>query len=180
MPNASETLWMCDGVVMRNVTAQGDYFAMNTNNIRIDGFRLTGNYSFDGCKNVEIRNAQMLSKDAFWNCENVTVYDSTISGEYIGWNSKNLTFVNCTIESLQGFCYIEGLVLKNCRLLNTNLAFEYCTVDVDVTTHIDSIKNPTSGVIRAMAIGEVIFDEPKIDPRDTTIMTGELNDAVGL
>ena len=66
-----------------------------------------------GAKNVEIHNAKMLSKDAFWNSENVTVYDSFISGEYLGWNAKNLTLVNCTIESLQGMCYIDNLVMKN-------------------------------------------------------------------
>lgn len=53
-----------------------------------------------------------LSKDAFWNSENVTVYDPFILGEYLGWNAKNLTLVNCTIESLQGMCCIDNLVIK--------------------------------------------------------------------
>ena len=54
--------------------------------------------------------------------ENVTVYDSVIIGEYLAWNTKNITFVNCTIESLQGLCYIEGLKMVNCKLINTTLA----------------------------------------------------------
>nr|WP_320049172.1 DUF3737 family protein [uncultured Desulfuromonas sp.] len=179
MPNASETLWMCDGVVLRDVSANGDYFAMNSSNISCHNFRLVGNYSFDGCKNVEIVGANMLSKDAFWNCDTVVVRDAFISGEYIGWNSRNLTFINCTIQSLQGFCYIDGLVLKNCRVLNTPLAFEYCRdIDVDVTTCIDSVKNPISGTIKAKGIGELIFDDPQIDPAKTTIVTGELKHAV--
>ena len=33
--NAEETLWSCDRVTMKNVTAKGDYFAMNTNMIRL-------------------------------------------------------------------------------------------------------------------------------------------------
>lgn len=65
-----------------------------------------------GCHNVTIRNSNILSKDAFWNSENITVYDSFISGEYLGWNAKNLTLINCTIESLQGMCYIDNLVMK--------------------------------------------------------------------
>ena len=178
MPNAGETLWNCDEISLKNVTAKGDYFGMNSTNIKIDGFQLVGNYSFDGGKNIEIRNAKMLSKDAFWNCENVTVYDSFISGEYLGWNSKNLTFVNCTIESLQGLCYIDNLVMKNCRLLNTTLAFEYSTVDVQINSTIDSVMNPSGGIIRAEGIGELIMDETKIDPEKTQIITEEIKYAV--
>ena len=126
--------------------------------------------SFDGAKNLESHNAKMLSKDAFWNSENVTVYDSFISGEYLGWNAKNLTLVNCTIESLQGMCYIENLVMKNCRLLNTTLAFEYSTVDAEIHGKIDSVMNPASGIIRADEIGELIMDQTKVDPAQTKII----------
>ncbi|OPJ56122.1 DUF3737 family protein [Clostridium oryzae] len=120
----------------------------------------------------------MLSKDALWNCENVTVYDSFISGEYLGWNSKNLTFVNCIIESLQGLCYIDNLKMKNCQLLNTTLAFEYSTVDVQINGNIDSVINPSGGVIRAEGIDELIMDETKIDPEKTQVITGEIKYAV--
>lgn len=171
--NAAETLWSCDGVTMEYVTAKGDYFAMNSQNMVIRDLTLYGNYSFDGAKNVEIHNSRLLSKDAFWNSENVTVYDSFISGEYLGWNAKNLTLVNCTIESLQGMCYIENLVLKNCRLLNTTLAFEYSTVDAEITGKVDSILNPTSGTIRADEIGELIIEKDKVDPTKTKIVCGE-------
>ncbi|GFZ32298.1 hypothetical protein CSC2_28240 [Clostridium zeae] len=178
IPNAGETLWNCDEISFKNVTAKGDYFGMNSSNIKIDGFQLVGNYSFDGGKNIEIHNAKMLSKDAFWNCENVTVYDSFISGEYLGWNSKNLTFVNCTIESLQGLCYIDNLVMKNCRLLNTTLAFEYSTVDVQICSEIDSVMNPSGGIIRAEGIGELIMDETKIDANKTQVIMGEIKYAI--
>ncbi len=169
-PNAAETLWSCDGVKMDQVTAKGDYFAMNSQNMEITGLTLYGNYSFDGAKNVVIRNSHLLSKDAFWNSENITVYDSFISGEYLGWNAKNLTLVNCTIESLQGMCYIDNLVMKNCKLLNTTLAFEYSTVDAQIDSSIDSVMNPTGGVIRAESIGELIMDRDKIDPAKTDII----------
>lgn len=178
MPNADETLWNCDEISLNNVIAKGDYFGMNSTNIKVDGLQLVGNYSFDGGKNIEVRNAKMLSKDAFWNCENVTVYDSFISGEYLGWNSKNLTFINCTIESLQGLCYIDNLVMKNCRLLNTTLAFEYSTVDIQANGSIDSVMNPAGGIIRAEGIGELIVDETKINPEKTQIIVGEVKYAV--
>ena len=170
LPNAAETLWHCDGVVMDDVMAKGDYFAMNSQNMKISDFELVGNYSFDGARNIEIHNAKMLSKDAFWNSENVTVYDSYISGEYLGWNAKNLTLINCTIESLQGMCYVENLVMKNCKLLNTTLAFEYSTVDVEVHGRIESVLNPTSGIIRADSIGELIMEKDRVHADDTQIV----------
>lgn len=168
--HAEETLWSCDDVTMDHVTAKGDYFAMNSNNMKIDDLKLDGNYSFDGCRNVEIRNSNLLSKDAFWNTENVTVYDSFISGEYLGWNAKNLTLVNCTIESLQGMCYIDNLVMKNCKLINTTLAFEYSTVDADICSKIDSVMNPTSGTIKAQHIDNLIIEKDKVDPSKTKII----------
>ena len=171
LPHAEETLWHCKDVAMSNVVAKGDYFAMNCSDIKLDGFRLVGNYCFDGCRNVEVHHAKMLSKDAFWNCDNVTVYDSYICGEYLGWNSKNITFVNCVIESLQGMCYMENLVMKNCKLLNTTLAFEYSNVDADIHGTVDSVFNPSSGTIRADAIKELTLDPLKIDPNKVTIIT---------
>ncbi len=169
-PNAEETLWQCDGVRLDKVTAKGDYFAMNSKNMVIRDLTLYGNYSFDGVRNAEIHNSRLLSKDAFWNSENITVYDSFISGEYLGWNAKNLTLINCTIESLQGMCYIENLVMKNCKLINTTLAFEYSTVDARIDGKIDSVMNPSGGQICADSIGELILDKDKVDPEKTRII----------
>lgn len=168
--NAAETLWHCKNVTMKDITAKGDYFAMNSESMEIDGLNLVGNYSFDGGKNIVIRNSKLLSKDAFWNSENITVYDSFISGEYLGWNSKNLTLINCTVESLQGMCYIENLVMKNCKLINTTLAFEYSTVDVEIIGRIDSVMNPSGGVIRADGIDELIMQPDKVDTDKTQII----------
>lgn len=171
LPHAEETLWHCSDVTLENVVAKGDYFAMNCDHMKLDQFRLVGNYCFDGCHDVEVHHAKMLSKDAFWNCENIMVYDSYICGEYLGWNSRNVTFVNCVIESLQGMCYMDNVVMKKCRLLNTTLAFEYSTADVETVGRIESVKNPSAGVIRAGEIGELILNEKEIDPAKTTIIT---------
>ena len=139
--------------------------------IEIDGFKLDGNYSFDGAKNITIRNAVLLSKDSFWNTENVTVYDSYICGEYLGWNSKNLKFVNCTIESLQGLCYIDNLEMENCKLINTTLAFEYAgNVNANITTKIDSVFNPISGTITAPEIETLIVEPDMVNPEMTKIV----------
>lgn len=171
LTNAEETFWMCKNITLNNVTAKGSYFAMNSENIEVDGLRLDGNYSFDGAKNITVRNSVLLSKDAFWNTENVTVYDSYICGEYLGWNSKNLTFVNCTIESLQGLCYMDNLTMKNCKLINTTLAFEYVSnVDAEITTEIGSVLNPISGTITAPEIETLIVEKDFVDPSKTKIV----------
>ena len=171
--NAEETLWSCNDVTMEHVLARGNYFGMNSSNVKVTDLTLYGNYCFDGARNVTVEGSKLLSKDSFWNCEDVVVRNSYISGEYLGWNSKNLTFENCTIESLQGMCYIENLVMKNCKLLNTTLAFEYSTVEADITSKIDSVLNPTSGTITADAIGELILEKDKIDPSKTKITCRE-------
>lgn len=169
MLNALETLWSCNTVRMKNVMAKGDYFAMNSRNMEVDGLKLDGNYSFDGAEKVVIRNSRLLTKDAFWNSSDVTVYDSFISGEYLGWNSKNLTLINCTIESLQGMCYIDNLIMKNCKLVNTTLAFEYSKVDAEISSGITSVFNPGQGKISAPQIGELIIQKDRINPEKTTI-----------
>ena len=114
-------------------------------------------------------NSRLISKDSFWNCRNVTVRNTYINGEYLGWNSENLTFENCTIESLQGLCYINGLTMRNCRLVNTTLAFEYSSVDAQIDSDIDSILNPGSGEIRCGRIGELIIEKDRVDPDLTRI-----------
>lgn len=167
--DAAETLWMCQDVHLSCVQARGDYFAMNSSDVAIDGLALTGNYCFDGARNVEVANSKLISKDAFWNTENVVVRDSVIVGEYLGWNSKNLTFINCTIESLQGLCYIENLKMVNCKLLNTTLAFEYSTVEAEIDSRIESVLNPKGGSIACESIDELVIEPDQVDPAKTCI-----------
>ncbi|MDE7394761.1 MAG: DUF3737 family protein [Clostridiales bacterium] len=173
LPNAAETLWNCEDITLKSVTANGTYFAMNCQNVVCEDFVLTGDYCFDGAQNVTIKNAKILSKDSFWNSKNVTVYDSFITGEYLGWNAENLTLVGCTIESLQGLCYIKNLKLVNCRLVNTTLAFEYSTVDAQISGAVDSVLNPSGGQITADRIGTLIIEPDKVDPEKTVIRCTE-------
>ena len=142
--------------------------------MEIDGLVLDGNYSFDGVKNSVIRNSTLLTKDAFWNTENVTVENCFISGEYLGWNAKNLTLIGCTIESLQGMCYIDHLVMKDCKLINTTLAFEYSSVDAEITSKVDSVLNPGSGTIRAERIDRLIIEKDYCDEEKTRILCDDI------
>ncbi len=168
--NAAETMWGCTGLKLDNVTVRGgDYLAMNSSNITVNKLDLEGNYAFDGCSNVDVTRSRLMSKDAFWNCRNVTVRDSYISGEYLGWNSENLTFIGCTIESDQGMCYINDLKLIDCKLINTTLAFEFSSVECDIDSDIDSVLNPSSGMIRCGTIGELIIEHDRVDRTKTII-----------
>lgn len=171
-PNAGETLWTCNDVTLRNVELNGaDYVFMNGEDIIIDGMTLQGNYSFQDAKNVTIRNSHLKSKDAFWGTENVTVYDSVLDGEYLGWHSKNLTLINCTIRGEQPLNYATDLVMENCKMEETDLCFEYSTLEAEITSDIMSVKNPKGGFIRAHSIGETIIDENCINPGACIIQT---------
>ena len=60
--------------------------------------------------------------------------------------------------------------MRGCKLVNTDLCFEYCTVDAEVNSHIDSVKNPISGKIVADSIGEIIHEADKVDVSKTEII----------
>ena len=169
--NGADLLWNCSNISICNVTVNnGNYFCMHGQDIEVDNLTLNGDYGFDSAKRVSIRNSILNTKDAFWNCEDVTIYNSTIIGEYIAWNSKNITLIDCTVESLQGFCYVENLVMRNCCLAGTTLAFEFSTVDIEIT-HVDSVKNPSAGKIVAKTIGHLIMETKQIDTQKTIIST---------
>ena len=158
--HADETFWFCKDIKLECVKAKGNYFAMGSENVEVNHLELDGNYFLDGAKNCVVRDSTLHSKDAFWNTENVTIINCKIIGEYLGWNSKNLTLINCEISSNQGLCYIEGLKMINCKLTDSALCFEYCSkIDATIIDTFESIKNPTSGIIRVQGVKKLIVDE---------------------
>ena len=173
LPNALETFWDCKDVELKNVEAnKADYIFMHTHDIKIDGFKLLGNYSFQYAKDVVIRNADLQTKDAFWESENVTVYDSRINGEFLGWYAKNLRLVNCRIGGTQPLCYCENLLLENCIFdEDADLAFEYSDVEASILGPVTSVKNPRTGRIMADSYGDVIIDGNMKAPGDCQIST---------
>ena len=160
-PNALETFWDCKDIEAKNIEAdKGDYIFMHGSDIKIDGFRLQGNYSFQYAKDVV-----------------VTVYDSRINGEYLGWYSKNLHLVNCKIGGTQPLCYCENLVLENCVFEeDADLAFEYSDVEASLIGPVTSVKNPSSGRINADSYGEIILDGNIKAPADCEIRTWDAPD----
>ncbi|MCM1138158.1 MAG: DUF3737 family protein [Duncaniella sp.] len=173
IPDAQETLWHCHDVTLHDVEVKNaDYLLMHSSDIKISDYRQQGNYSFQYCKSVEIRNARIDSKDAFWNSEDVTIYDSELEGEYLGWHSKNLKLVRCKISGTQPLCYCHNLVMEDCIFGDdANLAFEDSEVNATIKSNIVSVKNPRTGSINALAIGEVIIDNNILAPGDCKIKT---------
>lgn len=171
--DAAETMWNCEDVVLDRVTVNGQYFCMGSRNVTVNNSRINGDYAFDGVSNLVIKNSVLVTKDAFWNCKNALVENCTVIGEYFGWNSENITLKNCTVQSLQGFCYIKNLKMENCKLIDTSLAFEYSTVDADISSEIESVLNPESGKISAFKIKELIIEPDRINP-DLTEINAEI------
>jgi hypothetical protein len=176
MTGSNECGWNCRDVMIENSEINGDYLLMNSSDVKADGLKLLGNYFLDHGKNCEIRNSILESKDAFWNSENITVYDSILDGEYLGWYSKNLKLVNCKILGTQPLCYAQNLILENCEMVDTDLCFEYSTLNAEIINTIESIKNPLGGSIKAAGINTIIFDEGEVDPLKCKIVISKERD----
>ena len=153
--------WSVNGVFMNDTTAQSEYFMMRSSKLEFNKVRLTGKYSFQYIEDSIFTGCEFDTKDAFWHAKNVTVRDSYVKGEYLAWYCENVTFENCTIIGTQPLCYCKGLRLINCRMEGCDLSFEKSEVDADVTTTVDSIKNPKSGKIVCAGVSEVIMDDPE-------------------
>ncbi|MCR5421228.1 MAG: DUF3737 family protein [Lachnospiraceae bacterium] len=153
--------WKVRKTEMTDSSVASEYFMMNSCGLTFDNVRLDGKYSFQYIKDSFFTNCEFNTKDAFWHAENVTVKDSVIKGEYLAWYCRNVTFINCTIIGTQPLCYCKGLKLVDCRMEKADLAFEKSEVDAVITTSVDSIKNPKSGIIKVLSVGEIIMDDPE-------------------
>ncbi len=151
--------WSVNNATFTNTSAESEYFMMRSSNLKFDNFSLKGKYSFQYVDNMEMANCNLNTKDAFWHSKNVTVRDSVINGEYLAWYSDHLTLINCTITGTQPFCYCTNLKLINCKMIGTDLAFEKSEVEAEITTEIDSIKNPKRGKITLPRAKELIITE---------------------
>ena len=157
--DSNEFGWKCKNIEVVKSRINSEYAFFDSKNIKLDNVSFSGKYSFQYIDNLEITNSFLNTKDAFWHSENVVVKDSVVKGEYLAWFSKNITFINCTIVGTQPFCYVENLKLVICKMIDADLAFEYSSVDADIISEIDSIKNPKSGVIKCLGVKEVINED---------------------
>lgn len=155
--------WKCRGIVFESCDITGDYFLLDSRDLKLDGVTLNGKYSFQYTENVTVENCRLNTKDAFWHAKNVTVKNSKVNGEYLAWYSENVTFINCEIAGTQPLCYCKGLKLIDCTMTGCDLSFEYSEAEAEIRGEITSVKNPKAGRIAADSIGEVITEGAVMD-----------------
>ena len=160
--NSQEFGWRCHDISIENSTIDSMYFLFESKNVKVKNLKMTGKYSFQYMKNLYIKDSKLDTKDAFWHSKDVVVENCTLKGEYLGWFSQNLTFVNCHIIGTQPLRYCKNLKLINCTMEHTDLAFEYSDVNAEIQGHIDSVKNPKSGLIEADSIGDIILENAAV------------------
>ena len=163
--------WSVKDIAMNDSSVQSEYFMMRSENINFKNVEFKGKYSFQYIENAEFDGCRFDTKDAFWHGKNITVKNSVVKGEYFAWYSENLTLINCTVIGTQPFCYCKGLKLINCRMEGCDLAFEKSFAEAEITTRVDSIKNPYGGTIKVSEVGEIIRDDPKSDGE--VLVTGD-------
>lgn len=155
--------WLCQDVCLENCDISGEYLLLNSKDISLNNVKLEGKYSFQYVNGGNIKSCVLNTKDAFWHSKDLYVKDSVINGEYLGWYSENLTLENCIIKGTQPLCYCKGLKLINCQMIDCDLAFERSEVCAEITTSIESVKNPLSGYISAPCVDNYIKDYPDFD-----------------
>ena len=161
--DSQEFGWKCRDITLADSTIRAEYLFFDSRNVKLNRVKMQGKYSFQYMENLEIRDSVLDTKDAFWHSRNVTVFDSVVKGEYLGWFSEGLTLVNCRINGTQPLCYCKDLKLVNCTMEGTDLAFEYSDVEAAISGHVDSIKNPRSGMIILDSVGEIIREDPVME-----------------
>ena len=148
--------WKSSGISLTDTAVTAEYIFMDSRDVTLDRVNMKGKYSFQYMENLTIRDSYLDTKDAFWHSKTVTVINSTVKGEYLAWVSEGLTLIDCHIIGTQPLCYCKDLKLVNCTMEGTDLAFEYSDVEADIRGHVDSVKNPRSGVITLDSVGEII------------------------
>lgn len=152
--------WYSKDIEMKDITAQGDYFFMQSENLQCNNLFFSGKYAFQYTRNSVFENCEITSSDALWHAKNVVVKNSLVKGDFVGWYSENLTFEDCRIEGKQPLCNCKNLKLINCAMNDCDYAFENSDVNATVYSEIESIRNPTSGIIKIKGVKEVIMDSP--------------------
>ena len=158
---STEFGWSTKNITINGGSAEGEYFMLRAENVKLLDMRFKGKYSFQYVSDVVIENCELDTKDAFWHSKNVTVRNSIVKGEYLAWYSENLTLENCTIIGTQPLCYCKGLKLINCEMQGADLAFERSEVEATVTSDVISIKNAYSGSISVRSVGEIIKSDDR-------------------
>lgn len=161
--DSEEFGWKSSAITLEDCILNAVYCMFDSRNVTLRRVKMSGKYSFQYMNEVLIEDSDLDTKDAFWHSHNVIVKNSRVKGEYLGWFSDGLTLINCKIIGTQPLCYCKNLKLIDCTMEGCDLAFEYSDVEATIKGHVDSIKNPRSGVIRCDSVGEIIHDHTIMD-----------------
>lgn len=159
--NSPEFGWFCSDITVKDSEVESEYCMMRSRGLSFSGVEFSGKYSFQYVEDAVFDGCTFNTKDAFWHGKNITVKNCIVSGEYLAWYSDGITFENCLIRGTQPLCYCKNLRLVNCRMEGCDLSFEKSEVQAEITTHVDSIKNPAAGTIRVQSAGTIIMDDPQ-------------------
>ena len=155
--------WKCRGLSIRDSFVESEYLFLESRDVTLQNFKMKGKYSFQYMDGLLIEDSELNTKDAFWHSRNVVVKNSIVKGEYLGWFSDGLTLIGCEISGTQPLCYCKNLKLIDCKMAGADLSFEYSDVEATVIGHIDSVKNPRSGTVKADSFGEIIFEDATME-----------------
>ena len=153
--------WFCRGLSMQRCTLSGVYALMRSDDISLKDVTYRGRYGLQYITGGEFSGCDITSRDAFWHARGVTVKNSILRGEFLGWYSEGLTLINCRIISSQPLCYCRGLKMTGCEMVDCDLSFEKSDVDADISSSVESIKNPLSGRILVDSVEELIVTAPE-------------------
>ena len=148
--------WFTQNITLENCQVTSEYFLLKAGDISLNNVTFNGKYSFQYVVGGVIENCTLNTKDAFWHAKGLRIKNCKVIGEYLGWYSEGLTFENCHISGTQPLCYCKNLTLINCSMEGCDLAFERSEVQATITTKIDSVKRPYTGLITALEIGEIV------------------------
>jgi hypothetical protein len=115
----------------------------------------------------KIRQEFFTGERALFQGENLKIYDSVFAdGESPLKESHDIELYTSLFRWKYPLWYSRNIVAKAC----TWFAFEYSTVDAEITSKVDSIMNPSGGVICAESIAELIIEKDKVNPQKTKII----------
>lgn len=163
--DGDEPFWKCKDINLNKCVIGGkvlaNYAFFGSKSVTLKNVKFTGKYSFQYINNLYLEDCELDTKDAFWHSKHVYCKNCTIKGEYLAWYSNDITFDHCLIESHQPLCYANKIKLIDCKMPNSDLAFEYSSANGNIIGKIDSIKNLRKGKLIVGSLGELINDEPK-------------------
>ena len=129
----------------------------------ITGSRLHGIKAVRECGHIRLIDCDIDSQEFGWKCTEITMKDCTVNSEYLFFDSKNVTLSDIKMTGKYSFQYMENLVIENCTMEETDLAFEYSDVEADIIGNVMSVKNPRSGRIILDSVDEVIMEDAAME-----------------